>query len=305
LSLLIAVITLILLLILYLKSRRELKEAYGRLKQYQSVGIDTEFGNITYVIEGEGEAILLSHGIFGGYDQGITSLRLLVGNNYRKVAPSRFGYPGSDAPINSTPVNQAKAFVALLDELGIEETYVIATSAGGAAAIKMALDYPERVKGLILLSSGLPNKKKMPEDIIGMQGPPEPLLNDFPMWLSLKYFGFVFEKMFASEIPDDMNKTMLPVKPRKIGITLDTNITNSYMDLYFEDYPIDELNMPILVIQAKDDPMIDYKITEKFIEETDAEKCIYESGGHLISGHGNQLSLVIKQFIEKVSSNTE
>lgn len=294
-------ITIILFLILWLKSRDELHKAYGRFQQYQSEVIETEFGNLTYVLEGQGETILLSHGIFGGYDQGITSLRLLVGNNYRKVAPSRFGYPGSDVPTDPTPVNQAKAFVVLLDELGIEQAFVMTTSAGGAAGIKMALDYPERVKGLILLSSGLPNKKKMPKDITGMQGPPKLLVNDFPMWLSLKYFDFVFEKIFASKIPDDMKKTMLPVKPRKAGIILDTNITNNYMDLHFEDYPIKKLTMPILVIQAKDDPMIDFNVTVKFIEETGAETCIYENGGHLISGHSNQVSFAIKQFIQKVS----
>lgn len=298
--LIIIIIFFITILVLWLVSRKSIKESYNRLQEYPIEVLETEFGNMAYVTSGEGETILLSHGIFGGYDQGIVSLQLLVGNDFQKISPSRFGYPGSDVPNEPSPINQAKAFVELLDELGIEQTFVMTTSAGGAAGIKMALDYPDRVKGLILLSSGVPNKKKKTEDIKGMQGPPGIIVNDFPMWLSVKYFGFVFETMFGSEIPDDMINTLLPVKPRKKGITLDTNITNRYMDLNYEEYPIKELNIPILVIQAKDDPMIDFSITEKFINDTGAEAIIYEDGGHLISGHGDDISKAIKQFIKSI-----
>lgn len=56
--------------------------------------------------QGTGETILISHGIFGGYDQAYVSLKSLVGEDYRKIAPSRFGYPGSDLPSQPTPKNQ-------------------------------------------------------------------------------------------------------------------------------------------------------------------------------------------------------
>jgi len=51
---------------------------------------------MSYIDEGTGQAILISHGIFGGYDQAYVSLKRLVGADYRKISPSRFGYPGSD-----------------------------------------------------------------------------------------------------------------------------------------------------------------------------------------------------------------
>jgi pimeloyl-ACP methyl ester carboxylesterase len=277
----------------------DIHAAYERLNHYTVKTINTEYGKLSYMDDGSGEAILISHGIFGGYDQGLVSLEGLVGNGYRKIAPSRFGYPGSDLPSEPTPKNQAKAFLNLLDNLGIQKTYVLTTSAGGAAGISFAIEYPERVKGLILLSSGVPAEKKTREEIKGMQGPPAPIVNNFPMWLSTKYFGFIFKSMFNSDINNAVYNTMLPVKPRKEGIMADETITNLDMDINFDDYKVEKITAPILVVHAKDDPMAKYESAQKFIARTNAKTAIFETGGHLITGHGDAVSVAIKEFIEE------
>jgi pimeloyl-ACP methyl ester carboxylesterase len=277
----------------------DIQAAYERLNHYTVKTIITEYGKLSYMDEGSGEAILISHGIFGGYDQGFVSLEGLVGNGYRKIAPSRFGYPGSDLPPEPTPKNQAKAFLNLLDNLGIQKAYILTTSAGGAAGISFAIEYPERVKGLILLSSGVPAEKKTREEIKGMQGPPAPIVNNFPMWLSTKYFGFIFKSMFNSDINNAVYNTMLPVKPRKEGIMADETITNLDMDINFDDYKVEKITAPILVVHAKDDPMAKYESAQKFIARTNAKTAIFETGGHLITGHGDAVSIAMKKFIEE------
>lgn len=277
----------------------DINSAYKRLNNYDINTIYTDYGKMSYMDEGTGETIILSHGIFGGYDQAYVSLKSLVGDHYRKITPSRFGYPGSDLPSQPTPENQAKAFLNLLDQLGIQKTYIITTSAGGAAGIMFAIKYPDRVKGLILLSSGVPTAKKTREEIKGMMGPPAPLVNDFPMWFSTKYFGFVFKSMFASEIDKSLYDTMLPVEPRKKGIKADETITNIDMDINFDDYKIEKITTPILVVHAKDDPMVKYEGIEKFMARTNAKTAVFQTGGHLITGHGDAVSIAIKEFIEK------
>lgn len=279
-----------------------IKKDYNRLDSYSIESINSQFGKMSYVESGTGESILISHGIFGGYDQGYVSLYNILGEEYRKVAPSRFGYPGSDLPHIPTPENQAKVFVELLNELGIEKSFIITTSAGGAAGIKMAIQFPERVKGLILLSSGMPTNKKSREEITGMLGPPEPLVNDFPMWFSINHFRFIMEKMFHSDIPDNLYETLLPVKPRKLGVKNDTNITNLDMLINYDDYPVEEITAPILIVHAKDDPMATIDGVDKFIERVNPQTYIYETGGHLITGHENEVSEVIKEFIEENSN---
>ena len=51
---------------------------------------------------------------------------------------------------------EVQAYVELLDKLGIDKVYLLATSAGGSIAIRFALDYPERTRGLILYCSAMP-----------------------------------------------------------------------------------------------------------------------------------------------------
>lgn len=290
----------LLVLIIIIQYNKDIKNSYDRLNNYETDKINTEFGKMSYMDEGDGEAILISHGIFGGYDQAFGSLKSFVEDDYRKIAPSRFGYPGSDLPLEPTPKNQAKAFLNLLDELGIEKTYIITTSAGSASGIKFAIDYPQRVKGLILLSSAVPNAKKTKDEIKGMTGPPEFLVNDFPMWFSTKYFGFIFKSMFGSEIDKTIYDTMLPVNPRKKGIEIDGEITNIDMDINFDDYEIEKIKAPILIVHAKDDPMTKYENMDKFIKLTNAKSAVFETGGHLITGHGDAVSKAIKNFIEDV-----
>lgn len=255
---------------------------------------------MSYMDEGYGETILISHGIFGGYDQAYTSLKSFVGNNYRKIAPSRFGYPKTDFPSEPTPENQAKAYHTLLDELGIKKAYLITTSAGSASGIKFAIDYPHRVRGLILLSSAVPTTKKTREEIKAMTGPPDFLVHDFPMWLITKYFKFVFKSMFGSLVNKTIYETMLPVTPRKKGIRINTQLTNVDMDINFDYYEIEKIKSPILVIHAKDDPMTKYEYMDSFITLTNAKCAIFENGGHLLSGHDDTVSKIIIDFIEDV-----
>ena len=162
-----------------------------------------------------------------------------------------------------------------------------------------AIKYPERVKGLILLSSGVPASKKTRGEMKGMTGPPALFVNDFPMWFFTKYFGFVFKSMFASEIDKSLYETMLPAAPRKKGIKIDESITNIDMDINFDDYEVEKITAPVLVVHAKDDPMAKYENTEKFIARTNAKTAVFETGGHLITGHGDAVSMAIKEFIEE------
>ncbi|MNI93204.1 hypothetical protein D3C73_1511170 [compost metagenome] len=96
-----------------------------------------------------------------------------------------------------------------------------------------------------------------------------------------------------------MYETMLPVTPRKQGIIADTNITNMDMTLHFEEYPLEEIKAPILVVHAKDDPMAKYEHIGKLLTRVDAETAIFDTGGHLISGHGSKVNKAIEHFIEK------
>jgi pimeloyl-ACP methyl ester carboxylesterase len=276
-----------------------IEESYQKLERYNVKTFYTEYGIMSYVDEGFGEVVIISHGIFGGYDQGYENLYSIFGENYRKIAISRFGYPGSALPDQPTPDNQAKIFLKLIDELKINKIFIIAASAGGSAGIKFALNYPDRVKGLILLSSAVPSVP-MTKKELGMSGPPKIILNDRLILFSIRNFKGIFYSMFGSKnVPDEVFDNLLPVKPRRKGIINDTEITNIDMAVNFNDYPVENINIPILVINAKDDPMAKYENTEYFLKRINAETLIFPDGGHLIIGH--DITDGVINFIEKNS----
>jgi esterase/lipase len=106
--------------------------------------------------------------------------------------------------------------------------------------------------------------------------------------------------MFGSKnVPDEVFDIMLPVKPRRKGIIYDTEINNTDIAVNFNDYPVENINIPILVIQAKDDPMVKYENTEYFLKRVNAELMIFPDGGHLIIGH--DITDGIINFVERNS----
>ena len=148
-----------------------IKQSYKQLERYQVKIADLSYGRMTYVDQGSGETLLALHGIFGGYDQGY-ELGVNCGFPGRVIAPSRFGYLGSDVSGQGTPKEQARALVELLDYSGVDKTFVIGGSAGGTHAIRLALDFPDRVKGVILYSSRMPLLKR-PTKPTQYMGPPK------------------------------------------------------------------------------------------------------------------------------------
>jgi len=96
--------------------RRDLTTARNRLAAVLRHHVSTPFGMVEYAESGAGDPVLVSHGIFHGCDGGLLSVRSSLPGR-RIIAPSRFGYLGSDLPTGATPMDQADAFAALLDHL--------------------------------------------------------------------------------------------------------------------------------------------------------------------------------------------
>jgi pimeloyl-ACP methyl ester carboxylesterase len=184
-----------------------------------------------------------------------------------------------------------------MNELNIEKAFLLAVSAGGASGIRFAIDYPEKLKGLILLSSAVPSVP-MTKRELGMTGPPKFILNDKLMLFFIRSFKGIFYNMFGSKnILDEVFTNMLPVKPRKEGIITDSDITNTDMGINFNEYPVENINIPILVIHAMDDPMAKYENIELFLNRVNAETMIFPDGGHLIIGHDMTKGII--EFIKK------
>ena len=275
-----------------LRSIQGLHKAQDRLDAYGAKSAQLSYGAMTYIDEGEGEVILSVHGIFGGYDQAYDSVKNRKDKN-RLLAPSRFGYLGSDVRGEGTPKEQATAFEELLDHLDIDRAFVLGTSAGGTPAIRFALDYPERVKGLILYCSAMPVPEK-PDAYLEYQAPPEPLLSDYAMYL----ISPLMPAMMG--MPASTVQTIQPVAERKVGVVLDGRLTNPDMERNFDQYPIEALQAPVLILHSEDDPVASFeKVKQVQHRFPNLTLVSFPDGGHMMTGHGEEIDRALDNFLRQ------
>ena len=280
------------LLVQGIRCNRATKEKLKQLSEYDAKTISLSYGDMSYVDKGNGGVIPSVHGIFGGYDQAFDTCKDFA-SGYSILAPSRFGYLGSDMLGSGTPAEQATAYAELLDRLGIDKVYLLATSAGGSIAIRFALDYPERTKGLILYCSAMPPAAK-PANYAEYAGPPAFLCNDYAMFLMNPLFEPVMG-MDASTI-----YSMLPVGERKAGVILDASITNPDMARNYDSYIIEDLQVPTLILHAKDDKLASYADVEKAWDRFPNSTLVsFETGGHLMVGHEEEVKDAVMAFVKE------
>jgi pimeloyl-ACP methyl ester carboxylesterase len=88
------------------------------------------------------------------------AVRRLLAAGYEAIAVDNRGSGQSGAPLRPwTTRTMARDAIAVLDELGIERAHVQGASLGGMIAQELALEFPNRVSTLVLLSTtgGLPH----------------------------------------------------------------------------------------------------------------------------------------------------
>lgn len=110
-------------------------------------------GKFRYIEVGEGEPLVLLHGLFGA----LSNFRDLIENfrrNYKVIVPI---LPLFELDLLNTSVGGLKKFVhRFIEARDYNNIHLLGNSLGGHVALVYILKYPERVKSLILTgSSGL------------------------------------------------------------------------------------------------------------------------------------------------------
>lgn len=296
----------------YVAYRKDLEAAIGQVETDRQF-IDSPQGRIEFAEAGDGPAVLLVHGAGGGFDQALDLGKVFLGDGYRLVAPSRFGYLGTPLPADASPEAQADAHVRVLDALQLETVPVIAFSAGGPSAMQLALRHPERCSALVLMvpmawapQRGAGDARLSPMFL--------PVLNfiassDFLFWTASKvaratlvktilgtpvevYLNATIEERRAV---DQMLRTILPISKRVAGIWNDGEVAST-----LSRFPLEEMRVPTLVISAADDLYDTYESGLHTAEQIrDARFIGFAAGGHLLLGHEMEVHSEITTFINE------
>lgn len=305
---------------LYQSFQADMAVAYDSITKGSQI-VNTANGTLEYadVGSGGGYPVLVVHGAGGGYDQGILLSRIFFGENdddnnnnqFRVISPSRFGFLQTPIPNNSANSQksssiaaQADAYADLLDKLNIKEVAVIGFSAGGPSSIEFALRHPDKTSVLVLASAVVHKEPPMQfmDDIIhyGL------FKSDFAFWFISKYFepqllsflGMTPEVQ-AKLTPEDKSwvsdtfiPSLNPISPRQPGMV------NDRINSVSINYPLDQIDMPTLVIDAQDDTLVNPSHSLYAAENIPNAKHIeFDSGGHVLLGHHQDTKSAVMDFL--------
>lgn len=109
--------------------------------------------NISYKVQGKGEPLVLIMGLGGEGGDWLLQARTFK-RYYRVITFDNRGVGRSDKPAEPYTVKtMADDTVGLMDYLGIDKAHILGVSMGGMITQEVAINYPERVKKLILVST--------------------------------------------------------------------------------------------------------------------------------------------------------
>lgn len=127
-------------------------QGHAEERYFESSGVPIHF-----VDEGQGVPVVLIHGVTSSAkfwtDIGVTQK---LSEQYRTIALDCRGHGKSGKPHDRAAYGKqiVRDVVALLEYLNIQEAHVIGYSMGAEIALRLVVDYPERVRSLIIGGSG-------------------------------------------------------------------------------------------------------------------------------------------------------
>jgi pimeloyl-ACP methyl ester carboxylesterase len=117
--------------------------------------IDAEGVRVHVAQRGAGEDLLLIHG--ASSDMGVFQPTVvpLLRNRFRVTAYDRpgMGFTTERPPRAETLEVQAKVAAGVIDRLGLNRPIVVGHSYGGSVALRLALDHPGKLGGLVLIAA--------------------------------------------------------------------------------------------------------------------------------------------------------
>ncbi len=118
--------------------------------------IERDRVKIHYEAEGEGPAVLLSHGYQASGNMWRGQVEALK-SRHRVISWDMRGHAGSDSPDDQDAYSEETTvddMAAILDAEGIEQAVVGGHSLGGYMSLAFRLKYPQRVRALMLFGTG-------------------------------------------------------------------------------------------------------------------------------------------------------
>ncbi|WP_375403022.1 alpha/beta fold hydrolase [uncultured Sphingomonas sp.] len=253
--------------------------------------VEVDGVRLHYVDQGDGPAVVLLHGngvLLQDYE--VSDVLGLAAQSHRVLAFDRPGFGYSERPRSAvwTPSAQADLIARVLKQIGVKRAVVVGHSWGTMVALAMALDHPEAVSGLVLLSGYYYGTAR--PDVVPASMPAIPLVGDLMAHTVSPLSGLLVgplavEASFAPAPVSDKFAAFpiaMTLRPSQIRATAaDTAMMVPGAFALSRRYG--ELTLPIIVMAGEGDLIAHVdKHAKRLVEEVDgSELRIIPGQGHL------------------------
>lgn len=241
---------------------------------------------------GSGPAVLLVHGLGGQsahFDYGVFEE---LAKNHRVVAVDRpgSGHSTRDAATPADVSTQAAALAVLIDRLGLERPTVAGHSLGGAIALTLAIEHPDKV-GALALVAPLTHVQDTAPEVFKALAIESPWLRKVFAWTlavpasiagSKKVLGAVFAPESAPRDFAVKGGGLLGLRPRQfLAASADMQALPGHMPGVQARYA--QLQVPTGVLYGRDDAILDWqKNGQALADKVAGARLQLVDGGHML-----------------------
>lgn len=237
-------------------------------------------------------AIVMIHGLAGQAAHYTYAVAPRLAGRFRTVAPDRpgSGYSPRHAKAPAHLRAQADTIAALIEVMDLGRPLVVGHSLGGAIALALALDYPDRVAGLALLAP-LTHMQDAPPDVFKGLTIQSRLVRGLVAWTlmvpaSIRNSRRTLTQVFGPDpVPPDFAMRgggLLGLRPQAfVGASRDLQALPDYLPQQQARYG--QLRMPVHVLYGRDDRILDWKHNgQALVDQVPGASLTLVDGGHML-----------------------
>ena len=219
-----------------------------------------------YIATGAGaQTVLFLHGMTGSYDiwwQQVEDLR----SRYRVVSVT---YPA----VNSLAEMEA-GVMAILQQEGVTSFHLVGTSLGGYFGQYLIGRYPDRILSAVLANTFPPN-----DLILEKNGTLGSLIPYLPEWLVMNVLkGSFTSSIYPASGNDEM--TLAFLNELVAGRVSRAQVAGRYQGVVEKFAPPTSTRVPILIIEADNDPLVEPALREQLKKTYPAARVVTVHNGH-------------------------
>ena len=251
---------------------------------------------INYQEEGSGYPLILIHGLNGDLTGWVLVMPELS-KHYRTIALDVRGHGGTGKPDQPYSIKSfSEDFFEFMNQLKIPKAHILGLSMGGAIAQQFALDHPEMIRSLVLVSTFSYVDEKTHQAFSRLRQTLKE--KGYPA-----FFDEVIKLAFTPEFISANPGPIAELKEKRVRINSPLAIgraTDACMAFNLKN-EIAKISLPTLIVSGRKDVFTPIHLAEQIHRSIrGSEWKILEGVGHnLYIEKGSQLARVTLEFLER------